>query len=154
LGVLEHEGQTLGRIAGIERQIGAAALRMPKSPIKHRGERSTPRPTTVSVRRQIAQVMRQLIGARIELGVAEDLVLETYRHASGVRATCAANNWAGCRTAPRARCHSCMQDSVTLVGAENVQTADRPIGLRHRASSSRTSRAAIASMPARSTRSG
>ena len=39
-----------------------------------------------------AQVMRQLARARIEVTVAQPLVLEHHRIASGVRAACAANS--------------------------------------------------------------
>ena len=47
-GVGQHEGQPLGRVVRIERQVGAAGLEDAEQPDHHLGERSTQSPTTVS----------------------------------------------------------------------------------------------------------
>ena len=47
-GVGQHEGQPLGRVVGIERQVGGAGLEDAESPISISGERSTHSPTMVS----------------------------------------------------------------------------------------------------------
>ena len=67
-GILEHEGQALGRIVGIERQIGAAGLEDAEQPDQHRGRALDAEPDHgLGADAERAQMMRQLVGARIEL---------------------------------------------------------------------------------------
>ena len=47
-GIRQHEGEPLGRIVGVERQIGAAGLEDAESPTIISSERSTHSPTTAS----------------------------------------------------------------------------------------------------------
>ena len=82
---------------------------------------------------EIAQVMRQLIGARIELTVAEAVLLEHHRDGVGapgdlgleqLRQGRGGNRMGGVVPLP--------QDGVALLSRENVEAADRPLRLRHR----------------------
>ena len=85
-GILEHEGQALARVIGIERQIGAAGLQDADETDQHRGRTlhaQTDRGLGADAER--AEMMRQLIGARIELGIAQGLLLEDHR--DGLRGT-------------------------------------------------------------------
>ena len=67
-GVFQHEGQPLGRIAGVERQIGAARLEDAHEPDEHRGRALDAQPHhDLGTDAERAQVMRQLVGACIEL---------------------------------------------------------------------------------------
>ena len=99
--------------------------------------------------------MRQLVGAGIEFTIGEALVLEHHRDRIGgagdlsleqLRHGGGGNRMGG--VVPRA------QDGVTLCRSENVEPADRLIGIATAASSRRTRRPAKASTLARSNRSG
>ena len=67
-GIFEHEGQALARVVGIERQIGAAGLEDADEPDHHVERALDAKPDhDLGADAERAQVMRQLIGARIEL---------------------------------------------------------------------------------------
>ena len=82
-GIRQHEGQPLGRVGWVERQIGAARLEDAEKPDQHLGRALDAQPHHgLRADPEIAQMMRQLIGARIELTIAEALLLE--HHGDGV----------------------------------------------------------------------
>ena len=73
-GIRQHEGQALGRIGGIERQIGAAGLEDAEQPDHHLERALDAQPHhDLGPDAERAQMMRQLVGARIELAVAQAL---------------------------------------------------------------------------------
>ena len=67
-GIREHEGQPLLRVVRIERQISAAGLEDAKQPDDHveRALKAQPH-HRLRANAQRAQMMRQLVGAPIEL---------------------------------------------------------------------------------------
>ena len=63
--ILQHEGEALGRIVGIERQIGAAGLEDAEQPDHHLERALDAQPHHgLGADPEAAQMMRQLVGAR------------------------------------------------------------------------------------------
>src|SRR4051794_1494248 len=133
-GIGEHERQPLGRIIRIERKIRAPGLEDADKPHQHRQRAldaqshhhlgPDPEPT---------QMMRQPARARIELAVAQPLVLEHHR----VRLRRARNlrreQLGQRRTRNRPRgVVPLSQDGVTLVRTQNVEPADRTLRIGNR----------------------
>ena len=83
-GILQHEGETLGRIGRIERQIGAAGLEDAEQP-HHHLQRALDAQSHhhLGTDAETLQVMRQLIGAGIELRIGQRRILEHHRHRIG-----------------------------------------------------------------------
>ena len=154
-GIRQHEGQPLGRIVRVERQIGAAGLEDAEQPDQHLQRALDAQPHHhLGADPERAQMMRQLVGARIELAVAERSVLEHHRDRVGRRATCAANS-SGSVADGTARAVSFHSRRMVWrsSAAECRGCRSRGPASATAASSSRTSRAAIASTLARSNRS-
>ena len=78
-------------------------------------------------------MMRQLIGARIELGVAEALLVahhgDRVGRAGGLRGEQLRQGGGPHRVGGVV---PAVQDRAALLGGQNVEAADRPLGLRHR----------------------
>ena len=134
-GILEHEGKAFGWILGIERQIGAAGLEDAEQP-HHHLERALDAQTHdgLGADAEPAQMMRQLVGARIELRIGEAAAARTPpRPRRGCAPTWAANSSGRLAGASAwAVSFQLAQDGVALVRAENVQAADRQVGRRNR----------------------
>ena len=132
--VFQHEGQPLGRVAGIERQVGAARLEDAHEPDQHRG-RALDAEAHHDLRTDAepAQMMRQLIGTPVELAIGEALIL--VHHRDGV--------WRlGRLLGEQLRQgggHSrtggvvpVVQDGDALRGRQDIQAPDRAIGIGNR----------------------
>ena len=79
-GIRQHERQPLRRIVRIERQIGAPGLEDAEQPHQHRQRALDAQPHHhLGPDPEPAQVMRQLARARIELAIAQPLILEHHR---------------------------------------------------------------------------
>ena len=90
----QHECQPLGRVARVERQIGAPRLENAEEPHQQL-ERALDAKPNHRLRPDPlrAQMMRQLVGPRLQLPVAQARVLaNTTAIASGRAAACAANS--------------------------------------------------------------
>ena len=71
-GILQHEGETVGRVGRIERQIGAAGLEDANEPDQHLQRALDAQPDHhLGSNPEAAQMMRQLVGAGIERRIAE-----------------------------------------------------------------------------------
>src|SRR5262249_36664738 len=80
-GIRQHEGEPLRRVAGVERQIGAAGLENAEQPHHHLQQALKPQPNhPLPTHPQRAQMLRQLVGARLQLRIAERLLLEHNRN--------------------------------------------------------------------------
>ena len=133
-GIRQHERQPLGRIIRVERQIRAPGLEDAEQPHQHRQRALDAQPHHhLGPDPEPAQVMRQPARARIELAVAQPLVLEHHR----VRLRRARNlrreqlGQRRSRHRPRGRV-PLPQDGVTLVSAQNVEPADRTLRIGNR----------------------
>ena len=156
LRVRQHERQPLRRVAGIERQVGGAGLEDADQPDHHLGRALDAQPTTVSgPTPERAQMMRQLVGVRVELGVAQRALLEhqrqRVRRAGGLR---------GKQLRQRRRRHRPRGRVPQLAGwwraRDGASTSSAPIGrsgAAAAAASSRISRSASTSTLPRSNRS-
>ena len=93
-GIGQHEGEPLGRVVRIERQIGAAGLEDAEQPDQHLERALDAQPDHhLGADAERAQMMRQLVGARVELAVAERWHPRTPpRSRRACVATCAANS--------------------------------------------------------------
>ena len=77
-GIRQHEGEPLGRVVRVERQIGAAGLEDAEQPDQHRQRALDAQPHHhLGPDAERAQVMRQLVRARVELAVAQPLAPRT-----------------------------------------------------------------------------
>ena len=130
-GVLQHVGEALGRVVGIERHVGAAGLEDAEQPDQHL-ERALDAKSDhhFGTDTERAQVMRQPVRARIQLGVAQALLA---RAPPQPRRACAPparrTAPAGSRARPHARCRSTRAGWCALVRGQDVEAADRPIGV-------------------------
>src|SRR6266481_1675689 len=80
-GIRQHERQPLCRIAGVERQIGAACLENADEPQHHLQRALEAKPHhRLRTHTQRAQMLRQLVGASLKLRIAERLLLEHNRN--------------------------------------------------------------------------
>ena len=80
LRVVQHEGEALGRIVGVERQVGAAGLEDAEERDDHLRRALDAQPHHhLGSDPERAQMMRQLARARIELAIGEARVLEHHR---------------------------------------------------------------------------
>src|SRR5713101_4832891 len=80
-GIRQHERQPLCRIAGVERQIGAARLENADEPQHHLQRALEAKPHhRLRTHTQRAQMLRQLVGASLKLRIAERLLLEHNRN--------------------------------------------------------------------------
>ena len=150
--IAQHGGEPLGRVVGIERQVGAARLEDAEEPDDHLGRALQAQPHHhLRVDAQAAQVMRQLVGARVELRVGEALIPEDHggrrgrpRHLRGKQL-----RHGGERHRPR-----CVvprpQNRLALVRRQDVEAADRLLRLRchrlqqpHHTASQRIDRGAV-----------
>ena len=122
------------RVGGIERQIGAARFEDAEKPHQHLQRALEAQPHHhLGADTERAQVMRQLARARIELPIAETLILEHHRGRRGALRHLRRKQL----RQGRSRDRSCgvvplPQDRVPLGGGENLQAADRPPGIGNR----------------------
>ncbi len=132
--ISQHEGQPLGRILRIEREIGAAGLEDGEEPHQH-VERALETETDhhLGPDAEPAQAMRQLVGALVERGIGQRRILEHHRDGIG-RALSLRREQRG-----QGRGGNAMrgvvpvpQDGVALALAQDVQAADRPVRVGHR----------------------
>ena len=80
-GVVQHERQTRGWVARVERQIGAARLENAEQPHQQRRRALDAKPNhRLRTNPLRAQMVRQLIGPRLELPVAQPLVRKYNRN--------------------------------------------------------------------------
>src|SRR6266511_3167752 len=80
-GVVQHERQTRGWVAGVERQIGAARLENAEQPHQQRRRALNAKPNhRLRTNPLRAQMLRQLIGPRLKLPVAQPLVRKYNRN--------------------------------------------------------------------------
>ena len=78
-------------------------------------------------------MVRQLAGARVELGVAQSLLAEHHRHRTGrARGLGREQLRQHCGRDRRRRAVPRLQDRVAFIGGENVEAADGPIRTRNR----------------------
>src|SRR5262245_31285854 len=154
-GIRQHEVQTLARIAGVERQIGAAGLE-DGDERNHQLQRALQAHPHHALRSHPAraQLMRKLVGAHLQLAVAGCSPSNTTATASGVAAACAANSCGSVApgSARSVAFHSCRivwRSAADRISSRPIETS----GAATAASSSRTSRPASASTLPRSNRS-
>ena len=128
-GIGEHERQPLRRVVRIERQIGAPGLEDAEQPHQHRQRALDAQPHHhLGPDPERAQVMRQLARARIELAVAQPLILEHHRNRLRRARHLRRKQLRQRRARDRTRGGVPLpQDGVTLPGAQNVELADRLI---------------------------
>ena len=82
--ILQHEGQTVGRVGRIKRQIGAAGLEDANEPDQHLQRALDAQPNHhLRSNPEAAQMMRQLVGAGIERRIAQALLAEHHRDRLG-----------------------------------------------------------------------
>ena len=93
-GICQHEGEPLGRVVRVERQIGAAGLEDAEQPDQHLQRALDAQPHHhLGADPERAQMMRQLARARIELAVGEAARPRTPpRSQRASSCTCAANS--------------------------------------------------------------
>src|SRR3954452_25382883 len=133
-GIREHERKPLGRIIRVERQIGAPGLEDADKPHQHRQRALDAQPHHhLGPDPERAQVMRQPARARIELAVAQPLVLEHHR----VRFRRTRNLRREQLGQGRTRNRPCgrvplPQNGATLVRAQNVEPANRTLRIGNR----------------------
>ena len=130
----EHEGEALGRVVGVERQIGAAGLEDAEERDQHVERALQAEPDhDLGAHPVRAQMMRELARARIEFAIAQPRMLA--HHRGGLRARrppgrqTAPAGWARDRArgvVPRA------QDAMALIRRQDVQPPDRRIGIANR----------------------
>ena len=155
-GIRQHEGEALGRIVRVERQIGAAGLEDADEADDHLQRALDAQPHhRLGTDAECAQMMRQLARARVELRLGETLDPRTRRRSRrGSSRTCAANS-SGKVADGIARAVS-FQSERMVRRSSAPRTSRVPIGWSGSATaaaSSRIRRAAIASTLARSNRS-
>ena len=133
-GIRQHERQPLGRIVRVERQIGAAGLEDAEQPHQHRQRALDAQPHHhLGPDPERAQVMRQLARARIELAVAQPLVLEHHRDRLRRARHLRREQLRQGRGRDRTRGGVPLpQDGVTLLSAQNVEPADRTLRVGNR----------------------
>ena len=133
-GILQHEGEALRRVDRIERQIGAAGLEDANERHQHvqRTLHAQPHPH-LRPHPEAAQVMRQLVGARIELRIGQVLIRQHNRDRLGRprRLRREQLRYARKRDRPPGVVPS-PQDGLPLRGGENVEPPDRTLRLRNR----------------------
>src|SRR3974390_2282111 len=129
-----HVFEPFGGIIGVERQIGAAGLENAEQS-DHHLERAldTQSDNDLGPDPETAQVMRQLVGARVKLAVAKRLFAK--RHRNRIRR---ARSLRGKQLRHRGglkrlrRVVPLVQQGVPLRRRQNVQAANRPVRLRRR----------------------
>ena len=146
LRILQHEGEPLGWIGGIERQIGATSLANAEQRDNHLWrafQANAHHPFGTDAKP--AQMMRQTIGTGIEFGVAEAVLLEHHRRRSRRPVhLCRKQLRQGgagdlpCRVVP------VQQDGAPLGSGQNIQAPIDRSGSATAASSDRTNRSTIA----------
>ena len=153
--IAQHVGEPLGRVVGIEWQVGAARLEDAEEPDDHLHGAFEAQPHHhLGTDAEAAQVMRQPVGARVELRVGEACSPNTTAVAAGDRADLRGEQRRHGGERNRARRVVPGPDkSVALLGRQNVEPPDRLLRLPTTASNSRTRRPDNASMLARSNRS-
>ena len=156
LGIGEHEGEAVGGIIGVERQIGGAALHDGEQADDQFGRaRQREGDDLLGAGALRDQQMRKPVGAGVELGVGERDIL-AYQRGGGDRAArpgprSAPAKWSAAR---RARCRSTRPAPCRRSAASRMSIP--PIGRSGSAmadSNKRTKRAAMASTVFRSNRS-
>ncbi len=129
-GIGEHEGQALLRVARVERQIGAAGLEDAEHRHDHveRARKAQPH-HHLGANPARAQVMRQPVGAPIELAIAEAFILEGDRNR--IRAVGNLRREQLGQGGGRMRMRGGVpppQDALAFLPAQNVQVPDRTLG--------------------------
>ena len=139
LGILKHEGEPLARIGRIERQIGAAGLEDGQKPDQHLRRALQAQPHHhLGADPARAQMMRQPVGALIELAVAQPHILEhngsRIGRALSLRRKQRRQRRRGDRTAGDGMggVVEAPQQRLALAGREDVERPDRARGLRNR----------------------
>ncbi len=130
----EHEGEPLGRIARVERQIGAARLENAEQ-ANHHGRRAGDAQADHRFRADAPppQMMRQPVGARLEFAIGEALRLAHHRHRVRPARRLRGHQLRQACRGDRARGRvPVAQNGAALVGAQNVERPDRPLGIRSR----------------------
>ena len=119
------------RVVGVERQIGAAGLENADEADDHvDGALDAQADNDLGADAVRAQMMRQLIGAGIELGIAEGGVLE--HHGNGIGGLLDLGLEQLRQRGGRNRARGVVplaQDRVALIGSQNVEPPDRLIGI-------------------------
>ena len=154
IGVLEHEGEALRRIGGIERQIGAAGLEDAKQPDQQFQRTLDAQPDDRLRSKPTSADDARADWPRIELPIGEVSFVEHHRDGVGRPGHLCGEQLrqGGGRNRPRGVV-PLAQDGVALRGGQNVQAADRPVGSATAASSRRIRRRQRLSTLARSNRS-
>ena len=131
-GVLQHEGEPLRWIIRVERQIGAAGLEDADEPHDHLKRALHAQPHHhFGADAQPAQVMRQLVGAGIELAVGRASILEHHRDRIGCARSLRGEQLRHGRRRDRVRgVVPLAQDGRALLDTENIEPADRTLRLR------------------------
>src|SRR5215813_2501729 len=134
-GIRQHEAQTLARVAGVERQIGAAGLE-DGDERNHQLQRALQAHPHHALRTnpERAQVMRQLVGATLKLPIAELLIPKHDRNRVRRLGRLRRKQLRQRRTRQRTRRRVPIpQQRATLPSRQNVQPTNRNLGRRHRA---------------------
>src|SRR5215471_3759532 len=133
-GIRQHEAQTLARVAGVERQIGAAGLE-DGDERNHQLQRALQahphHPLRTNPKR--AQLMRQLVGATLKLPVAELLIPKHDRNRVRRRSRLRRKQLRQRRSRQHAlRRVPILQDRAPLRRRQNLQPTNRDLGRRNR----------------------
>ncbi len=127
----QHEGEPLGGVARVERQIGAARLEDADEADQHLRRALGAQPDhDLGADPERAQMVRQLVGALIELVVGEGRVLEDDSgRGRGSSRLCREQRRQGDEGDLPRRVVPLVQDRAAFLRAENVEAADRPLGI-------------------------
>src|SRR5215210_3873375 len=132
-GASDHEGKPFGGIIRVERQIGAAGFENAKEPYQHvEGALNAETDDGLRPDAQAAQMLRQLVGAQIELPIGEALVFMHNRNRLRRAEYLGGKQFRQRRGRQRLRgVVPCLQQRVALLRAQYLQPADRPLRIRH-----------------------
>ena len=133
-GVGQHEAKPLRRVGRVERQIGAPRLENPDKPDHHSGRALDAQPHHhLGPNPEPAQMMRQPVGAPVELAIRQALLFEHHRHRVR-RARCLRRQQRRHARRPDRMPGVVppLEDRLPLPGRQNVQAPERTLRLRNR----------------------
>src|SRR6059036_2963371 len=133
-GIRQHEREPLCRVAGVERQIGATRLENADEPHHHLQRALEAQPhNRLRTNPQRAQMLRQLVGASLQLRIAERLLLEHNRNRiRRLRCLCRKQLRNRFRLQRPSRRIPILQDRAPLLPREKLKPPNRNLRRRNR----------------------
>ena len=132
--IRQHEGEPLLRVVGIERQIGAARLEDAEEPHDHVEGAGKAQPHyRLRSHSQSTQMMRQPVGAQVQLAIGERLLLEHHRgRIRGLCRLCRKQRRQGGLRHAMGGVVPPAQDGLAFRSAEDVKASQDTLGCRNR----------------------